>query len=254
MPSPRALILTAAALLAPPSLHARAALGRDGGAIGVIGPASALTQPVGRSIGAPGTALPRVQNDRHSMQAQPRGAGNSCTIYGFIGGLSGGGTLSSIGVFDLTGQTQGGFALGTRAAVASGTAGSLQADIGAAPQGSIAGQVVRQQMGNLLTVATTTGCNSGTTFTTALTSNPAGSGNTVVAVLNTQRIEATYTVAYNYDPNNPYYCYYNNNPFNYFPCNIFYAQANFSFLTSTFPAQGAGNYSLTIVQATVNVQ
>ncbi len=251
---PSALMLTAALLWVPPSLHAQATLGRDGGAIGVIGPASALSQSAGRTSGTAGTAIPRGHVGQHATQMQLGQTGNACTIYGFLGGLSGGGTLSSIGVFDLTGHAQGGLALGTRAAIASGAAGSLQADIGAAPQGSIAGQVVRQQAGNLLTVATTTGCNAGTSFTTALTSNPAGSGNTVVAVLNTQRIEATYTVAYNYDPNNPYYCYYTNNPFKYFPCNIFYAKANFSFLTSTFPAQGAGNYSLTIVQATVNVQ
>ena len=242
----RALLMTAALLLVPPPLYAQATLARGGGGISVLGPASALAQPLRAKMAG---VVPRGQSRQQGQNGQ-----NACSIYGFVGGLSGGGTLSSIGVFDLTGQSQGGFSLGTRAATASGTAGSLQANVGAAPQGGIAGQVSRRPAGTLLTVATTTGCGPGTAFTTTLISNPAGRGNTVVATFKRHRIKATYTVSYSYDPNNPYYCYYSNNPSNYFPCNIFYARVNFDFLTSTFPAQGAGNYSLRIVQATVNVQ
>ncbi len=114
----------------------------------------------------------------------------------------------------------------------------------------MAGAVPRNG-GTLFQYATTTGCGTGAPFTTTLTSNPAGAGGAVIATANTLRMQATYTTQYVADPNNPYYCYYTNNPNKVFTCDLWSAQVTFNFLTSSFPAIGAASYSLNIVQATI---
>ena len=246
-----ATLALAALLMVPPALWAQSVLGRGGGNIGVLGPASAFAN----APSAPPAVAGAVHGMARSAMARPptaiAAAANGCSIYGFIGGISGNATLNSIGVFDLTAQPA--LNLGTAQISANAAGGALQANVGATAQGTIAGQVQRSA-GTLLTVATTTRCGAGTAFNTQLTSSPAGSGNTVVASAGPQQIQATYAVSYQYDANNPYYCYYNNQPNRTFLCNIFYAQTSFNFLTSTFPAQGAGTYALNIVQANVSVQ
>ena len=248
-----AMLLTAALIVVPPSLYAQATLTRGGGAIGVLGPASAFASAPGATIttsGARGSGHAAVGRAMASYAAAPSKARGGCRIYGFLGSLSGNSTLNSIGVFDLTGQSSGNFSLGTRAAVANATGGALSADVGAAPTGNVASSVPRNA-GTLFQYATDVNCNQGASFTTKLTSNPAGTGSTVVAPANTLRMDATYSTTYFADPNNPYYCYYTNHPGNFFRCNLWSANVSFSFLSSTFAAQGAGNYTLDIVQATL---
>ena len=255
MPRLRAMLLTAALITVPPSLYAQATLTRGGGMIGVLGPASALGNLPGPAAASrAGTARVGNRAAMHRAAAPNRPAraraGGGCTIYGFLGGLSGGSTLNSIGVFDLTGQTSGNFSLGPISTPANSAGGALIANLGAAPTGNVANSVTRDS-GTLFQYATDANCNQGAPFTTTLTSNPAGSGSTVVATANTLRMNATYTTTYFADPNNPYYCYYNNQPGNFFLCNVWSANVSFSFLSSTFAAQGAGNYTLDIVQATL---
>ena len=251
----RAMLLTAALITVPPSLYAQATLTRGGGTIGVLGPASALGNLAGPATpGRAGTGRvgSHAAMDRAAAAnrlARPR-AGGGCRIYGFLGGLSGGSTLNSIGVFDLTGQASGNFSLGTISTPANAAGGALIANLGAAPTGNVATSVMRNA-GTLFQYATDANCNQGAPFTTKLTSYPAGTGSTVVATANTLRMDATYTTTYFADPNNPYYCYYNNQPGNFFLCNVWSANVSFSFLSSTFAAQGAGNYTLDIVQATL---
>ena len=252
-----ALLTTATLILVPPSLYAQATLTRGGGGtIGVLGPASAF-QTTGASathlarahgVGTTAAMQPNMQNRRKGGGGGGNGGG--CTIYGFIGGLSGSSTLSSIGVFDLTGQASGNFSLGSIAAPANAAGGTLSANLGAAPQGNVAGQVARNA-GTLFQYATSSNCGAGTPFTTTLTSNPAGAGGSVVATANTLRMQATYTTQYVADPNNPYYCYYTNNPNNQFLCNLWSANVTFNFLSNSFAALGAGTYTLNIVQATI---
>ena len=253
MPRLRAMLLTAALLAVPPSLFAQATLTRGGGTIGVLGPASAFARAPGATAatsGARGNGHAAVGRAMASYPAAPRQTGGGCTIYGFLGGLSGSSTLNSIGVFDLTGQASGNFSLGTIATPANAAGGALIANLGAAPTGNVATGVTRNA-GTLFQYATDASCNQGAPFTTTLTSNPAGSGSTVVATANTLRMDATYTTTYFADPNNPYYCYYTNQPGNFFLCNVWSANISFSFLSSTFAARGAGNYTLDIVQATL---
>ncbi len=252
-----ALLMTATLILVPPSLYAQATLTRGGGTIGVLGPANAMSAITATTRGAvidshnaPGTraAVPR------SITAAPaRATGGTVAtapFTDFIGGLSGGSTLSSIGVFDLTGQASGNVSLGTIAASANATGGALSANLGAAPQGNVAGQVARNA-GTLFQYATSANCGAGTPFTTTLTSNPAGSSGSVVATVNTLSMQATYTTQYVADPNNPYYCYYTNNPNKQFLCNLWSANVTFNFLSNSFAALGAGTYTLNIVQATI---
>ena len=249
----RAMLLTAALIAVPPSLFAQATLTRGGGTIGVLGPASAFASAPGTTVatpGAHGSGHAAVGRAMASYPAAPRRAGGGCRIYGFLGGLSGGSTLNTIGVFDLTGQASGNFSLGTISTPANAAGGMLIANLGAAPTGNVATSVTRNA-GTLFQYATDASCNQGAPFTTTLTSNPAGSGSTVVATANTLRMDATYTTTYFADPNNPYYCYYTNQPGNFFLCNVWSANVSFSFLSSTFAAQGAGNYTLDIVRATL---
>lgn len=249
-----ALLVTAALILVPPSLYAQSTPRLSGGTIGVLGPVSALAsssfgaRTASTGSNARGTATTRSMTSAATVQ--PAAAGGACTIYGFLGGLSNGSTLNAIGVFDLTGQANGGYSLGATSATASASGGMLTAAVDATPTGSINGLVPRNA-GTLFQFATDPGCSSGSAFSTSLASNPTGSGNTVVATAGTLSIQATYTTQYVYDPGNPYYCYYNNRPWQTFRCNIWSASVSFSFLTSSFPAQGAGTYSLNIVQATV---
>lgn len=253
MPRLRAMLLTAALITVPPSLFAQATLTRGGGTIGVLGPASAFASTpgaTGTTSGARGSGHAAVGRAMASYPAAPRRAGGGCTIYGFLGGLSGGSTLNSIGVFDLTGQASGNFSLGTISTPANAAGGALIANLGAAPTGNVAASVTRNA-GTLFQYATDANCNQGAPFTTTLTSNPAGSSGTVVATANTLRMNATYATTYFADPNNPYYCYYTNQPGNFFLCNVWSANVSFSFLSSTFAAQGAGNYTLDIVRATL---
>ncbi|MBU6405202.1 MAG: hypothetical protein KGQ84_10910 [Proteobacteria bacterium] len=253
----RLALLTAATLiLVPPSLYAQATLTRGGGTIGVLGPASAMSAITATTRGAvidshnaPGARAAVPRSMTAAAAAQPA-AGGSCTVYGFIGGLSGGSTLSSIGVFDLTGQASGNFSLGSIAAPANAAGGTLSANLGAAPRGNVAGQVARNA-GTLFQYATSSNCGAGTPFTTTLTSNPAGAGGSVVATANTLRMQATYTTQYVADPNNPYYCYYTNNPNKQFLCNLWSANVTFNFQSNSFAALGAGTYTLNIVQATI---
>ena len=126
----------------------------------------------------------------------------------------------------------------------------MSADAGAINPTAVVGAVPRNG-GTLFQYATTAGCGSGTPFTTTLTSNPAGAGGAVIATANTLRMQATYTTQYVADPNNPYYCYYTNNPNKVFTCDLWSAQVTFNFLTSSFAAVGAASYSLNIVQATI---
>jgi hypothetical protein len=248
-----ALLTTATLILVPPSLYAQATLTRGGGTIGVLGPASAFQASAthlarAHGVGTTAAMQPNMQNRRKGGGGGGNGGG--CTIYGFIGGLSGSSTLSSIGVFDLTGQASGNFSLGSIAAPANAAGGTLSANLGAAPQGNVAGQVARNA-GTLFQYATSSNCGAGTPFTTTLTSNPAGAGGSVVATANTLRMQATYTTQYVADPNNPYYCYYTNNPNNQFLCNLWSANVTFNFLSNSFAALGAGTYTLNIVQATI---
>ncbi|MHB1992952.1 hypothetical protein [Metallibacterium scheffleri] len=248
-----ALLTTATLILVPPSLYAQATLTRGGGTIGVLGPASAFQASAthlarAHGVGTTAAMQPNMQNRRKGGGGGGNGGG--CTIYGFISGLSGGSTLSSIGVFDLTGKASGNFSLGSIAAPANATGGTLSANLGAAPRGNVAGQVARNA-GTLFQYATSSNCGAGTPFTTTLTSNPAGAGGSVVATANTLRMQATYTTQYVADPNNPYYCYYTNNPNNQFLCNLWSANVTFNFLSNSFAALGAGTYTLNIVQATI---
>jgi hypothetical protein len=252
-----ALLTTATLLLVPPSLYAQATLTRGGGGtIGVLGPASAF-----QTTGASATHLARAHGVGTTAHMQPNmqnrrkgggggGNGGGCTIYGFLGGLANGSTLNSIGVFDLTGKASGNFSLGSIAAPANAAGGTLSANLGAAPQGNVAGQVARNA-GTLFQYATSSNCGAGTPFTTTLTSNPAGAGGSVVATANTLRMQATYATQYVADPNNPYYCYYTNNPNNQFLCNLWSANVIFNFQSNSFAALGAGTYTLNIVQATI---
>ena len=253
MPRLRAMLLTAALIAVPPSLFAQATLTRGGGTIGVLGPASAFASAPGTTVattGARGSGHAAVGRAMASYAAAPRRAGGGCRIYGFLGGLSGSSTLNSIGVFDLTGQASGNFSLGTISTPANAAGGVLSANLGAAPTGNVATSVPRNA-GRLFQYATDVNCNQGASFTTKLTSNPAGSGSTIVATANTLRMDATYSTTYFADPNNPYYCYYTNRPGHLFLCNVWSANVSFSFLSSTFAAQGAGNYTLNIVRATL---
>ena len=252
-----ALLTAATLLLVPPSLYAQATLTRGGGTIGVLGPASAMNATTaaahgsaigGRIATATHAAMPRSMSA--APAAQPAATGGGCTIYGFIGGLSGGSTLNSIGVFDLTGEASGNFSLGTIAASADAAGGTLSANLGAAPQGNVIGQIARNA-GTLFQYATNTSCNQGAPFTTKLISNPAGAGSSVAATANALRMQATYTTQYIANPNNPYYCYYTNNPNNMFLCNLWSANVTFNFLSNSFAALGAGTYTLNIVQATI---
>ena len=251
----RAMLLTAALITVPPSLYAQATLTRGGGTIGVLGPASALGNLAGPATpGRAGTGRvgSHAAMDRAAAAnrlARPR-AGGGCRIYGFLGGLSGGSTLNSIGVFDLTGQASGNFSLGTISTPANAAGGALIANLGAAPTGNVATSVMRNA-GTLFQYATSSNCGAGTPFTTTLTSNPAGAGGSVVATANTLRMQATYTTQYVADPNNPYYCYYTNNPNRTFLCNLWSANVTFNFLSNSFAALGAGTYTLNIVQATI---
>lgn len=248
------LIATAALITVPPSLFAQATL--TGGRIGVLGPASSGL--VGSLRGAAQLAAPRSAAAPGQHNARGRAGGNggnagnggSCQIYGFLTGLSGGGTLNSIGAFDVTGGQPPSFSAGTSAPSAFASGGQLSADAGAINPGAVAGAVPRNG-GTLFQYATTTGCGTGAPFTTTLTSNPAGAGGAVIATANTLRMQATYTTQYVADPNNPYYCYYTNNPNKVFKCDLWSAQVTFNFLTSSFPAIGAASYSLNIVQATI---
>ena len=128
-----ALLTTATLILVPPSLYAQATLTRGGGGtIGVLGPASAF-----QTTGASATHLARAHGVGTTAHMQPNmqnqrkgggggGNGGGCTIYGFISGLSGSSTLSSIGVFDLTGKASGNFSLGSIAAPANAAGGTPQ--------------------------------------------------------------------------------------------------------------------------------
>ena len=111
------LLMTAALLAVPPSLHAQATLTlRGGGNIVVLGPASSmqrlgLPNAVTGNAAAPsamrksGTVtLPVARTAARAgpTVAIPAGRGG-CRIYGFTSGLSGSSTLRSIGAFDVTG-------------------------------------------------------------------------------------------------------------------------------------------------------
>ncbi|MCK9366376.1 MAG: hypothetical protein M0P72_04390 [Metallibacterium scheffleri] len=255
MMSRLALLTTAVLILVPPSLHAQSTLTRGGGSIAVLGPASAFQSAGPHAIhpaAVRGLATPAGMQPSKSNPSKGGGGGNGggCQIYGFLGGLANGSTLSSIGVFDLTGQTTGNFSLGTATPTASAAGAVLSANLGAAPQGNVAGQVARNA-GTLFQYATDPNCGAGTPFTTTLTSNPAGSSGSVVATVNTLSMQATYTTQYVADPNNPYYCYYTNNPNKQFLCNLWSANVTFNFLSNSFAALGAGTYTLNIVQATI---
>ncbi len=254
-----ALIATAALVITvSPSLFAQATLtggrpmGTSGGRIGVLGPASGNSLMPGVSAGA----LPSLGGVPRPHKATPRrggggGGGGGCQIFGFLnGGLSGGGPLNSIGAFDVTGGQPPSFSAGTSAPSAFASGGLLTANAGAINPGGVVGAVPRNG-GTLFQYATDPNCGAGTPFTTTLTSNPAGAGGAVVATANTLRMQATYGTQYVFDPSNPYWCYYSNNPGNFFLCNLWSAQVTFNFLTSSFAAVGAANYSLRIVQATI---
>ena len=257
------LLMTAALLTVPPSLHAQATLTlRGGGTIVVLGPASSmqrlgLPNAVTGNAAAPsamrksGMAAPVARTAARAgpTVAIPAGRGG-CRIYGFTSGLSGSSTLRSIGAFDVTGGQPPSFNMGTSAPSAYASGGQLSADAGAINPGAVVGSVPRAG-GTLFQYATSINCGQGTPFTATLTSNPAGTGSTVVATANALSMQATYSMQYQYDPNNPYLCAYSNNPFNYFPCNIWNTQVSFNFLTSSFAATGATTYSLNIVQATI---
>lgn len=259
-----ALIATAALVTVPPSLFAQATLtggrplGTSGGRIGVLGPASSGL--VGRLRGSARNAAPRSAAAPGQRNAQGRAGGNggnggngnggSCQIYGFLnGGLTGGGTLNSIGAFDVTGGQPPSFSAGTSAPSAFASGGLLTADAGAINPSGVVSAVPRNG-GTLFQYATDPNCGTGTPFTTTLTSNPAGAGGAVVATASTLRMQATYTTQYVPDPV-IYWCYYSNNPGNIFQCEVWSAQVTFNFLTSSFAAVGAASYSLRIVQATI---
>ncbi|MHB1589596.1 MAG: hypothetical protein ACYCUL_08280 [Metallibacterium scheffleri] len=257
-----ALLMTAALLTVPPSLYAQATLTlRGGGTIVVLGPASAmqrqgLPNAVTGNAAAPGAMrksgmapAARTAARAGPTVAIPAGRGG-CRIYGFTSGLSGSSTLRSIGAFDVTGGQPPSFNMGTSAPSAYANGGQLSADAGAINPGAVVGSVPRAG-GTLFQYATSINCGQGTPFTATLTSNPAGTGSTVVATANALSMQATYSMQYQYDPNNPYLCAYSNNPFNYFLCNIWNAQVSFNFITSSFAATGATTYSLNIVQATI---
>ena len=250
-----ALLATAVLATVPPSLFAQATLA--GGRIGVLGPASSGVL-AGFRKGTP-NAIPRRAGVPGQRSGQPRGNGGSggnggngnCRIYGFLnGGLIGGGTLNSIGAFDVTGGQPPSFSAGTSAPSAFANGGGLTADAGAINPTGVIGAVPRNA-GTLFQFATNLGCGAGSPFTTTLTSNPAGTGSTVVATANRLLMQATYATQYVPDPNNPYWCYYSNRPGNIFQCNLWSAQVTFNFLTSSFAAVGAASYSLRIVQATI---
>lgn len=247
-----ALIATAALVTVSPSLFAQATL--TGGRIGVLGPASSLGarfSPHGASVAPQRAGTPGPQRAAPRGGGGGGGGGGGCQIYGFLnGGLTGGGPLSSIGAFDVTGGQPPSFSAGTSAPSAFASAGLLTANAGAINPGGVVGAVPRNG-GTLFQYATDASCGPGTPFTTTLTSNPAGAGGAVVATANTLRMQATYGTQYVFDPSNPYWCYYSNNPGNIFQCNLWSAQVTFNFLTSSFAAVGAASYSLRIVQATI---
>ena len=252
------LIATAALVTVPPSLFAQATLA--GGRIGVLGPASSglvgglrdsarLAAP--RPAAAPGQHNAQGRAGGNNGNGNGNGNGGSCQILGFLnGGLTGGGPLNSIGAFDVTGGQPPSFSAGTSAPIAFASGGQLSADAGAINPTGVVGTVPRNG-GTLFQFATNPGCGAGSPFTTTLTSNPAGAGGAVIATANTLQMQATYATQYVADPNNPYYCYYTNNPHKIFACNLWSAQVTFNFLTNSFPAVGAASYSLRIVQATI---
>lgn len=99
--------------------------------------------------------------------------------------------------------------------------------------------------------ATSTTCTGASDFTTVVQSKPAGINappptGTVIAQLNSRlRIVASYRTYYAKDPAT-YLC--SGVSRGYVLCNVWRVDVSFNFLTSSFDADGAGNYSLTINQ------
>ncbi|MHB1272890.1 MAG: hypothetical protein ACYCZD_09020 [Rhodanobacter sp.] len=147
------------------------------------------------------------------------------------------------------------FAHGTRNVPAmAGGGATLSANAGIDSVGlpqPLAG-VVQNQIQGIAYFATDTNCTS-SSFTTTVQSNPAGNtapapSGTVVAKLNGN---TTMTASYQtqYADQGTYTC----SGVYWFPipCEVWRIDVTFNFLTSSFPADGAGNYSLAINQVTM---
>ncbi len=172
-----------------------------------------------------------------------------CTLYGKLGRLSGGTTLPAITAADL--QNPPADALGSVAVTAAAAGAALRAALPRAVLPAVAAGVPRNGS-TLFRLITDNACMPGSPFTATLRSSPAGSGGQVVAVSGIQQITATYTVQETYDANNPYDCSSGaGRRRRHFLCNLWSIVPGFDFLSASFAAQGAGNYTLTLVRATV---
>lgn len=153
----------------------------------------------------------------------------------------------SIGVSNLfsSGATQGHGAK-TATAIAIGTSLSANANINGVSLQAPNSQVSLNQIQGLAYFATDTSCQQ-SSFTTTLQSNPAGPAGMVAAQMGAYTINANYALSYadqgRYICNGGFFSYY---------CEVWRVDATFSFLTSSFDANDAGTYTLTINQVTMN--
>lgn len=149
-----------------------------------------------------------------------------------------------------------GIAHGTRAVQATpGGPLSLTADAGidGIPLAPVAPTVGQQAVQGIAYFATSTTCAGASDFTTTVQSQPAGinappPSGTVVARLNgNTSMDASY--ALQYADEGTYLC--SGVKPGYILCEVWRVDVTFNFLTSSFDANGAGNYSLTINQVSM---
>ncbi|HEU4670454.1 MAG TPA: hypothetical protein VFR91_07085 [Dyella sp.] len=241
----RRMLRTTAALWLPPLLT-------------IAGFVHAAAFPQGRVIGPASLHLQSAARAASPMAA-PAAAG--CTVYfdatGQLNFTAPGNNTALVPGINAANVITGGPAVGHGTVAADATAvggAGLRADaaLNQTPLQSPTAGVMQNAIQGLVYFATSTGCNAAS-FTTVLQSQPAGvnappPSGTVVARLNANTtIDASYSLQYGDE--GTYYC--SGISFGYVPCEVWRVDVTFDFLTSTFDANGAGNYHLTINQVTM---